>query len=293
MEFWRKRTLNRKLVPDDLRITDSRYGVTLDLWKCRRCDFIQADGDEVTELFNLYSQLDDPTYESGRETRKLQMHWLLERGLSAHPSAETLLDIGAGTGLMAIEAKKQNLRAVGVEPSQSLVAAGRIQNGLSNTELIQGTIPNAALNDHVFDLVCLIDVIEHVADPIAFLRDAVDKLNVGGLCIVVTPDVSSTAAVVLRKRWWHFRLAHVGYFNARSMELAARSAGLLIQQKFRARWFFPVKYLAERVAVYLPPLSRVNQIAASKPAVQSLYERTIPLNLRDSLVFFLTKSAQT
>src|SRR5271166_1111685 len=142
VRFWRRRTLDRKLVPDDLRITDSRYGITLDLWKCKDCDFIQADGDEISELFELYSKLDDPTYESGRETRALQMQWVLEQGLNAHPSAATLLDVGAGTGLMVIAAKERNLEAIGVEPSHSLVAAGHAQNALSKDELIQGTIPH-------------------------------------------------------------------------------------------------------------------------------------------------------
>jgi len=291
VKFWRKRTLDRRLVPNDLRITDSRYGVTLSLWRCDHCDFVQADGDEIPELFELYSELDDPTYESGRETRKLQMQWLLERGLGALPTAGTLLDVGAGTGLMVIEAKEKKLKAVGVEPSHSLVAAGRTQNGLSDSELVQGTIPNPALDGQVFDLVCLIDVIEHVADPVAFLRSAAERLSVGGLCIVVTPDVSSATARALGKRWWHFRLAHVGYFDRHSMELAARSAGLSVTQSFRAKWFFSVNYLADRVAVYLPPVNKLNQIAASKPVLRRLYQRIIPLNLHDSLVFFLDKRA--
>ncbi len=290
VKFWRERTLDRKLIPDDLRITDSRYGVTLGLWRCNHCDFVQADGDEVSELFDLYSQLDDPTYESGRETRSRQMRWLLDNGLNVHPSATTLLDIGAGTGLMVMEAKTKNLEAVGVEPSHSLVAAGHEQNGLSNRELVQGTIPNSALDGKLFDLVCLIDVIEHVADPVAFLRDAADRLSAGGLCVVVTPDVSSAAARILGKRWWHFRLAHVGYFDTRSMQIAAKSAGLRVTHRFRAKWFFPVKYLAERVAVYLPPVRKFNRIAMSKPALQRVYERIIPLNLHDSLVFFLSRN---
>jgi 2-polyprenyl-3-methyl-5-hydroxy-6-metoxy-1,4-benzoquinol methylase len=287
---WRGRTLHRRLVPDDLRITDVRYGVTLSLGKCRSCNFIQADGDEMEELFALYSQLDDPDYEAGRETRQLQMRWLLEQALSAHPSATSLLDVGAGTGLLIIEAKKRKLAAVGIEPSHSLVAGGRRTNHLSDRELLQGTIPHAALNNDRFDLVCLIDVIEHVADPVCFLRDAADRLNPGGLCVVVTPDVSSAAAKTLGKRWWHFRLAHVGYFDAHSMTLAAKSVQLGVKKVFRAQWFFPVKYLAERVAVYLPLVNRINQIAERRPMLRRIYQRTIPLNLRDSLVFFLQKS---
>jgi 2-polyprenyl-3-methyl-5-hydroxy-6-metoxy-1,4-benzoquinol methylase len=287
---WRERTLHRRLLPEDLRITDARYGVTLSLGRCHQCKFIQADGDEMAELFALYSQLDDPDYEAGRETRQLQMRWLLDQALRAHPSASSLLDVGAGTGLMVIEAKKRKLAAVGIEPGHSLVAGGRRTNCLSDSELLQGTIPHAALSEDRFDLVCLIDVIEHVAEPVSFLRDAADRLSPGGLCMVVTPDVSSAAAKTLGKRWWHFRLAHVGYFDAHSMTLAAKSAHLDVIKMFRAKWFFPVKYLAERVAVYLPLVTRINQIADRKPMLHRIYQRIIPLNLHDSMVFFLQKS---
>ena len=63
----------------------------------------------------------------------------------------------------------------------------------------------------------LVDVIEHVADPLALLRGARDYVAPGGLVLLVTPDVDSVAARLFGKRWWHLRLAHVGYFNRRSL----------------------------------------------------------------------------
>ena len=76
-EPWKARNLERELVPEDLRITDDRYGVTLRLRRCRRCGFIQADDGEVRELTALYAGLEDPAYEEGGGSRRLQMSWLL------------------------------------------------------------------------------------------------------------------------------------------------------------------------------------------------------------------------
>jgi 2-polyprenyl-3-methyl-5-hydroxy-6-metoxy-1,4-benzoquinol methylase len=286
---WKARSLDRPLSPDDLRITDARYGVTLGLWRCAQCGFIQADEAELEELTGLYEQISDPEYESGSTARTLQMRWLLTRGLAAHPAAKSLLDIGAGSGLLVAEAKAHGLDAMGVEPSRALVEAARRQN---HVEILQGTIPHPSLNGRRFDLVCLVDVIEHVANPVGLLKDSAALLSPGGILFVVTPDVSSLAARVLGKRWWHFRLAHVGYFSRRSLTLAADTAGLEAMTFFRARWFFPIQYLAERLAVYLP-LGAVNRAASRFAPLRRLYQQIIPLNPHDSIVCLLRPGKQT
>src|SRR5437588_2601283 len=59
---WKKGDLARDLEPEDLHITDSRYGVTLDLFRCGECGFIHAHGEDVRRLNALYEQMEDPHY---------------------------------------------------------------------------------------------------------------------------------------------------------------------------------------------------------------------------------------
>jgi 2-polyprenyl-3-methyl-5-hydroxy-6-metoxy-1,4-benzoquinol methylase len=283
--LWKARNLDRELTPEDFKITDSRYGVTLTLHKCANCSFIFADASEIGQLTSLYEQLDDPSYEEGTENRMLQMRWLLGIGVKRHPGARTLLEIGAGGGLLIAEAGRLGLEATGVEPSKSLVAAAKRTH---DVDLVQGIYPHPRLTGRQFDLVYLVDVIEHVGDPVQLLTDAARALAPGGIMLVVTPDVSSVAARLLGHRWWHFRLAHVGYFNDHSMRLAAEHAGLTVQYTCRIKWFFPVRYLAERTAVYLP-LGFVNRTAERVAPLRWIYDRVIPLNLRDSLAFAMLR----
>jgi 2-polyprenyl-3-methyl-5-hydroxy-6-metoxy-1,4-benzoquinol methylase len=279
------RILQRRLVPDDLQITDRRYGVTLSLWACRACGFIFAHDDEVQELLSLYARFADPGYEESQETRALQMGWLLRTAQAVHPTAVSVLDIGAGMGLLVAAAQRMGLQAVGVEPSQALVERARAVHAVA---LRHGVFPHASLTGHTFDLIFLVDVLEHVSAPVALLRDCAAALNPGGFVVVVTPDVGSVAATLLGQRWWHFRLAHVGYFNQRSLTRASQAAGLAIVQQQRARWFFPVGYLAERLAVYLP-LGGLNRWARRGPRRRWLYDRVVPLNLHDSFVVCLQR----
>ena len=221
--LWKERNTDQRLSPTDLLITDSRYGVTLRLFRCRECGFIFADDDEVRELYSLYEQLADPAYEATTASRTLQMQWLIDRGRAVHPHARTLLEIGSGSGLLIATARAAGLDATGIEPSHSLVSSARRITGV---DLLQGTFPHPSIAGRKFDLIYLVD-------PASMVR-ATDR------------------------------------------------AGLVISDHFRAQWFFPVSYLAERTAKYLP-IDWLNRRAGSS----TLYRRVVPLNLRDSSVFLL------
>lgn len=276
--LWSERKIARRLQPQDLQITDRRYGATLTLLRCRQCSFIYAEGEELSELIELYSQLEDSGYQETLDTRALQMRWLVDQGLRDFPQAQTALDIGAGAGLLIRECARRGLDAVGVEPSQSLVRIGREEFGLT---MHQGIFPHPELEGRTFDLVFLVDVIEHVPDPVALLRAAGEALTPQGRFVLVTPDVGSLAARWGGQRWWHFRLAHVGYFDRTTLSSALRRAGLEPVRFARAKWFFPVGYLAERLSSYLP-IGWFNWLARRTPGLRSLYRATVPLNLFDS-----------
>lgn len=283
---WKPRSLERPLIPEDLQITDKRYGLTLALLKCQACGFLFADSAEVDDLVGLYEQLDDAGYLESSDARVRQMKWLIQIAKQVHPQAKRLLDIGAGIGLLVAEAQAQGLSAVGVEPSRHLVEVGRTKLGV---DLRQGIFPHPELQQETYDLICLVDVIEHVQNPVGLLREIGKYLAPGGRAIVVTPDVGSVAARTLKQRWWHFRLAHIGYFNSSNLSLAAENAGLKATQFLRAKWFFPVDYLAERTSQYLP-LNWFNRLARKTPGLRWLYQRVVTLNLFDSWVAIMQTS---
>jgi SAM-dependent methyltransferase len=252
--------------------------VTLGLRRCADCGFAFADDPDVDGLLELYEGLVDPGYEESEEPRSIQMRRLVAEAIRQRPDAKTVLDVGAGTGLLVSEAAAAGLDATGVEPSSALVerAAER------GTVLLQGALPHPSLIGRGFDIVFLVDVIEHVSDPVGLLQAAEAHLAEGGLLVVVTPDAASRAARILGKRWWHLRTAHVGYFTPPSLDLAAARAGLVAAHRGRARWYFEIGYLADRVAAYLS-LGGLNRLARRVPLTRWLYRRVVRLDLRDSL----------
>lgn len=274
---WKARNLPTKLEPDDLRITDAHYGRTLRLLRCDQCGFIFADGAELSELENLYSCLVDDGYTESSDARALQMRWMLDRVVRL-TEARTLLDVGCAAGLLLEQARDLGIQATGIEPSASLVQVARAK-GLEATH---GVLPHPDLAGREFDVVTLLDVIEHVSDPVKLLKLGAAHVKRGGALVVVTPDIGSLVAKGLGHKWWHLRVAHVCYFDARTLERAAVEAGLEVVARFRPRWFFPVSYLVERVQRYLP---------LGVPSLKGTWlgNRLVPLQLGDSLAFVLRK----
>lgn len=278
--IYRESGVSGALRPDDMRITDSRYGTTVRLWRCHECGFVFADPEQIQSVVSLYQALEDPEYEAGAEVRTLQMSKLLAGVLRERPAARSLLDIGAGIGLLVSEAGRRGLDAEGVEPSRWAVELGRARFGAA---LHCGVFPHSATSGRTFDVITLVDVIEHVEDPVELLTDVRTHLAAAGVALVVTPDVSSVAAKLLGDRWWHYRLAHIGYFDDRSMKRAFAVAGLSVVRRRRARWYFTLGYLTERLAVYAPVLRG----AQRRLAGGVLSRRTVPLNLFDSWCYMV------
>ena len=275
---WRAGVDVAELRARDLHITDARYGVTLPLARCAGCGFVLAPDAERVDLAALYAALDDDEYVRTRAARRRQMRALVRRVQRLHPPTATLLDVGAGIGLLVAEARRLGIDAAGVEPSVPLAAHARAAGVPVHT----GTLPHPDLGDRRFDAVMLVDVLEHVTAPVALLQRCADRLAPDGVLAVVTPDVRSAAARALRRRWWHFRIAHVGYFSARTLRRAATAAGLVEVSRARPVWYLPLGYLAARLQVYLPAGPFLSLARSLRP-VRRLGSASVPLDLRDSL----------
>ena len=131
-------------------------------------------------------------------------------------------------------------------------------------------------------MVTLVDVIEHVSKPVELLSNAQVEISHQGVGLVVTPDLNSLVASLMGWRWWHFRIAHIGYFNKSTLLLALKRVGLKPIRIGRPSWYFSADYLLERVNQYLPRYLRLPVLRFSK-------RLTIPLNLRDSLFVVFRK----
>ena len=111
-----------------------------------------------------------------------------------------VLEVGCGTGNYLIALRRATGAACrGVDPSREMMAvASRRSDGV---ELGLGHAEQLPFHDAEFDFVFSVDVVHHVTDPPAYLREAYRVLKVGGRLCTVTDDETT-----IRSR------AHAVYF---------------------------------------------------------------------------------
>jgi len=110
------------------------------------------------------------------------------RGLSdLQPPPANLLDIGCGNGVFVKAAADAGYESRGIDtslpPHECAHAANRVFQGSVFDEVEQG---------RVYDVVTILNVLEHIPDPNRFLSAVVRLLSPGGICACAMPLSSGT-----------------------------------------------------------------------------------------------------
>jgi 2-polyprenyl-3-methyl-5-hydroxy-6-metoxy-1,4-benzoquinol methylase len=108
----------------------------------------------------------------------------LSEGLAERGS---LLEIGCGTGTFMVAARQAGWNVLGIEPGRAAAAIAR-GKGL---DILDGYFPEVLGSQRTFDVIAMLDVLEHFADPLSFLAKASDHLEPGGHLFIQVPNWDS------------------------------------------------------------------------------------------------------
>ena len=173
----------------------------------------------------------DPTVAESRfYARKRQLLEQFARGRRA-------LDFGCYDGGF-LEYLGKGWDAAGIEPSDDAAQVAQSRGVRILGPTVESVAPHSVVP---FDAVVMLDVIEHLSDPVATLRALAALLRPGGVVLVETGDTDAPHFRRTGKRYPYCGLVeHVGFFNARSLSEAGRqAAGLELvhaERSVHARW---------------------------------------------------------
>jgi 2-polyprenyl-6-hydroxyphenyl methylase/3-demethylubiquinone-9 3-methyltransferase len=98
------------------------------------------------------------------------------------------LDMGCGAGLLAEPLSRLGAEVTGVDAAPENIDAAQAHAVLSHLAIDYRVGGTDAILGARFDLITCMEVIEHVADPAAFLAGLADALAPGGLLVMSTPN---------------------------------------------------------------------------------------------------------
>ncbi|MGH8752120.1 MAG: class I SAM-dependent methyltransferase [Burkholderiales bacterium] len=172
-----------------------------------------------------------PAANSGARRSLQSEKWLAKISrLLAKPAPEIrLLDVGCSSGAFLASARELGFIVEGVEPAAQ-AARSAIQSGL---KVHAGTLHHANFSAQHFDAVTLFEVIEHIKEPLALLKECRRILRPQGLMMIGTGNTASWSAGFMQARWQYFQIdhhgGHVSFFNPRSMRLLAARCGFVLE----------------------------------------------------------------
>ncbi len=170
------------------------------------------------------------------------------------------LEIGCGHGYLLDEARQFFDRRCGTEFSPEIAAIARTYDA----EVFVGGIEQVP--GHLkFQTIAAIQVIEHVYDPLSFVRRLVEHTMPGGHIVLATPDIGGVLRKIMGRRWPSFKTPeHVVYFRFETLSSLMRQAGLNDVRRLPYPHAFPMGLIAAKFGISLP--RTLAQVRAWVPA---------------------------
>ena len=196
--------------------------------KCRACRHVfTAPSPQPALLNSIYNspemvEMMEEDFQAAGPAIKGSERWKLVREAR---SGGVLLDYGCGRGAFLQHAKAHGFRGVGFEPSE----AGQRARQESRLD-VHATFQEALQAAGSADIVTLWDVLEHVPDPRATLREIAAALEPGATLLLGVPNAQSIETLVYGPHWigWWVPL-HLNHFTAKSL------SRLLCESRFEVR----------------------------------------------------------
>ena len=191
-----------------------------------------------------------------------------------------IADIGCGAGLMCEPLAARGARVVGIDAAVKSIGAARLHADQSYLSIdYRVGEPHATLrDDETFDVLLLLEVVEHVDNLPAFIRKAACHLKPGGLLLVSTIDRTVRSFITAIVGAEHiFRVLPRGthrwaqFVRPAELKQAAHDCGLQ-QQDCRGMAYLPVVHRA-----WWTKSTSVNYIA-------SFSKQALPATIRTSQV---------
>jgi SAM-dependent methyltransferase len=232
--------------------------------RCNTCGLVRSDpvaGEEL--LAQLY---ESSSFDYGQEVQSLQatygraLGWLQARS----PRQEALLEIGCGNGFFLQQASRQGWREVrGVEPSADAVAKAPPE---LDGAIVQDMMRSGLFAPQSFDAVCLFQVLDHIADPVALLEECIAVLRPGGHILALNHNVRAWSARLLGERSPIVDIEHTYLYSPATMRGLFAKAGFCDPQVRSVRNTYSVAYLMQLVPLPAGLKSRLLPALRAGPA---------------------------
>ena len=204
--------------------------------RCEDCSFVYVERDFPESYVNgYYEERAGGGYGQTKEnffwwheaTKHSNRHIL---SLLGPAKSRRMLEAGCGIGTFLADARDAGWRVSGLEINPEFPEFCRKELGIEDVKV--GLISDPPFADASFDVVAMLDVLEHMYDPVQAVKQCARLLKPGGVLVVKSPNgrmqlfkerVKKAAG---RGDGYVAGVGHLNQFTPKTLSLAFRSGGL-------------------------------------------------------------------
>jgi len=127
---------------------------------------------------------------------QIDQHWQWDECSRTPLEGKTALDVGCGAGLLTEPLARLGANVTGIDASPEVIAVARDHAAASGLQIDYRAGDVQELGGR-FDLITAMEVIEHVAEPAAFVRALAKRLAANGLLILSTPNATGWSRLMM------------------------------------------------------------------------------------------------
>lgn len=218
-----------------------KYKIKFNTDKCNDCGFIFMNpsiNDKTIE--SLYSKdyfegNADYSYIDEREIKKFSNYVWNKRikVIKKYIGNGNFLDIGCSFGGL-LEAASKFYTPYGIEKSRYAYTHA---SALFDKNIHNGTIEDHPFEEKFFSAITMIELIEHLRNPIFAIEECYRLLKDKGVLIIQTANMDGRQAKKLGKDYEYFMPGHISYFSVKNLKEALLNTGFT-----KVKVFYPVEF---------------------------------------------------
>ena len=171
-----------------------------------------------------------------------------------------VLEIGCGSGAFLDAVRPYVKQITGVEPDRESRAWIEARFGLA----VAADFESLQAEDETFDLVVMFHVLEHLPDPLAFLRSLPKLLRAGGKAVIEVPnrdDVLVSLYEIPAYQRFYYQKAHLLYFSPDTLQRTLDRSGFGAEIRGLQRYDLS---------------NHIRWMLTGEPGGQGFYDSTLP-----------------
>ncbi|HYT78684.1 MAG TPA: bifunctional glycosyltransferase/class I SAM-dependent methyltransferase [Actinomycetota bacterium] len=252
-----------------------------DILQCRRCGMVSSRPQLLPQqIAEHYAQVVDEPYLAEEGGRRELFRWVLGAMAGYPVHTRRLLEVGSHLGLFLDVARAAGWQARGIEPSNWAVEFGRER---FRVDLRQGTVEDLDDPPGSADAIVMLDVLEHLVDPLDALRRLRPRLDDQGILAVSTVNLNSLHGRLRGGNWPWFIRPHLHYFTPETLQAMLHLAGYRMVEWSIVPRSFHLSYIANRGGTNLGALGKAMR------QVSRFADPRIPVGWLGDIVFVVAR----